>query len=269
MDDIFCSDDGMIGMPDVQVDFFDGQQSALDNCAVNAEASLIRQFGYDLSETEASYISAEHGWYMPGAGTSPNDVGNIMGLYDIETHTVTDATVADLADELAHGHGVIVGVKADDLWDQGPLQEICNFIYDAVGLDNSVTRPADHAIVVTGIDISDANNPMVLINDSGVPDGGAHAYPLDRFMDAWENSDFQYTATDSVLPSLAAQVDTPSWGDMCSDFLSAAIGVVAGVANFFDSGDLEDALETGVTVASGTSVILDALMNDDDFVRCI
>ena len=61
-------------------------------------------------------------------------------------------------------------------------------------------------ITVTEIDLSDSDNPQVFINDSGIPNGVATSYPLDKFLDAWENSDFQYTATDDPLPSLERQV---------------------------------------------------------------
>ena len=57
---------------------------------------------------------------------------------------------------------------------------------------------------MTGFDVSDPDNPMVIVNDPGHPDGQGHAYPLDRFMDAWENSNFIMTATDDPLPAFTA-----------------------------------------------------------------
>lgn len=128
------------------------------------------------------------GWYVPGYGTSIDDLGNLMDLYDIPNHSVANASIADLARELEAGHGVIVGVNSGQLWDTGPLNDLINFICKVLGLDNSTYMPADHAITVTGIDMSDPSNPMVIINDSGVPNGQAMPYPLDKFMDAWENA---------------------------------------------------------------------------------
>ena len=261
MDQSFIND-GVIGMPAVQADFYDGMQTWNDSCAVAAEASIIRQFGIDLNEGQAAYISAQHGWYQPGGGTSPDTIGNMMDLYDIGNHTVLNASVADLAQELAQGHGVIVGVRSDQLWNQGAGNEFMNFLAKAFGLDSSDYLPADHAIVVTGIDLSDKNNPMVLINDTGVPGGVAQAYPLDRFMDAWENSNFYYTATDSALPSMTGDLNTPAWQDIN---WGAWIGTGAGVLSFFATGDLDIALETGVATAS----VLNGLFAEDSFVRAV
>lgn len=261
MEESFVND-GVIGMPEVQADFYDGVQAWSDSCAVAAEASIIRQFGIDLDEENAAYISAQHGWYQPGSGTSPEMVGNIMDMYDIGNHTVVNASAADLAQELSQGHGVIVGVRADQLWEQGAGNELMNFLAKAFGLDTNEYMPADHAIVVTGIDLSDENNPMVLINDTGVPDCKAQPYPLDRFMDAWENSNFYYTATDSALPSMTGDLNSPAWHDIP---WGAWIGTGAGVLSFFATGDLDTALETGVTTAR----ILDGLFSEDSFVRSV
>ena len=100
--------------------------------------------------------------------------------------------------------------------------DLKNFILEKTGLDSSDFTPADHAIVVTGIDFSDASNPMVLINDSGEPNGQGHPYPLARFVEAWENSNFYYTATDTPLPSMLAQNGNNSisfdWGSLSNGF---------------------------------------------------
>ena len=190
----------IIGNPDIQGDYCE-PQIWNDNCLVCAETSIIKQFGIDIDQGTAAYNSALNGWYMPGSGTSSADMGNLMDLYGVDNHTVINASIADLAQELKSGHGVIVGIRSNQLWNQGPMQELINFLSKLVGIDSSEYQPADHAIVVTGIGDS-PNGPVVYINDSGVPDGAAQAYPLDRFMDAWENGGFSYTATDEPLPSL-------------------------------------------------------------------
>ncbi len=252
-------DDNMIGNPDVQSGYYD-EQTWNDSCAVAAEASIIRQFGIDLNEGQAAYISAQHGWYQPGAGTSPDVIGNMMDLYDISNHSVSNATISDLAQELSQGHGVIVGVRSEQLWDQGAGFELKNFLCKAFGLDNSAYMPADHAIIVTGIDVSDPDNPMVLINDSGVPDGAAQAYPLDRFMDAWENSNFYYTATDAPLPSMTGELNTPEWESIN---WGRWIGLGIGAATLFATADPELSMITGAVTES----ILNNVFADESFVR--
>ena len=202
-------DDTMIGDPVDQSSHWI-YQSEPDNCAVAAELSIMHQFGVDLTQDQANYISAENGWYNPGSGTSMDDIGNMMGLYNIPNHSCQNATVADLASELQQGHGVIVGVNSGDLWDQGPLENLSNFLRDELGI-----VPANHAVVVTGIDTSDPEHPMVILNDSGHPGGAGVAYPLDRFMDAWENGQFYYTATNNPIPTnnmeSIEQIDFTQW----------------------------------------------------------
>lgn len=183
-------------------------QNEIDNCAVAAETSLINQFvDTPLSLDEANYISYSNGWWQPGDGTQMDEIGNLMDLRGIPNHTVTDASVEQLVAELQNGNGVIVGVNSHELWDEGILNDLKQFFYEAFGLDNPDFNPANHAVVVTGIDLSDPNHPMAILNDSGTPNGAAARYPLDQFVDAWDNSGFFYTATDIPIPDQTSPSD--------------------------------------------------------------
>jgi len=194
----------ILGCPNAQADFWEMQDFS-DNCEPTSESFIIRQFGFEnISTNDFAYISHANGWYMPGGGTSPEHIGEMMDLFGIDNHTDVNASIQDLASEIAQGHGVIVGVRSDQLWEQGPLQELWNWAAKEFGFDNPVDAPADHALCVTGFDMSDPDNPMVIVNDPGHPDGAGQAYPLDRFMDAWENSNFVMTATDHPLPAFTA-----------------------------------------------------------------
>ncbi|MBQ9727724.1 MAG: C39 family peptidase [Kiritimatiellae bacterium] len=195
---------GILGVPNAQADFWDMQEFA-DNCEPTSESFIIRQFGFDnISTNDFAYISQANGWYVPGGGTNPEHIGEMMDLFGIENHTLPNASLDDLAREIAEGHGVIVGVRSNQLWEQGPLQELWNWFAKTFGFDNPWDQPADHALCVTGFDVSDPDHPMVIVNDPGHPEGAGQAYPLDRFMDAWENSNFHMTATDDPLPSFRA-----------------------------------------------------------------
>ena len=194
-DDNIC-----FGNPNMQMDFWE-LQTDTHNCAVAAETSIINQFGIELDQETANYRSATNGWYKEGIGTSPDDIGKMMELHGIPTHTVYNASVADLAAELRAGNGVIVGVNSDELNRQGPFAEMRHAMNKALGIDNAVDTPANHAVVVTGIDPADPSNPMVILNDPGVLNGQGISYPLDKFMDAWENGNFRYTATDIPIPN--------------------------------------------------------------------
>jgi len=216
-----------IGNPGAQFDDWI-LQNAPDNCAVAAETSIINQFGGEhLSLDDASYISASNGWYQPGMGTSFNDIGNLMDLGGIPNHSVMGASIEQLAGELQNGNGVIVGINSHELWDEGIWNNIKQFFYDAFGLDTPDFNPANHAVVVTGIDVSDSAHPMVIINDSGTPNGAAVRYPLDKFTDAWENSGFYYTATDVPIPN--SHLASPdSLGFDVRDFLGLGTTLLTG-----------------------------------------
>ena len=260
-------DDDMIGNPDVQADFCETQIWD-DNCAVVAETSIINQFHPDLNldQETAAYISATNGWYQPGGGTSPDVIGNMMDSFGISSHTNTNATASDLAWELQQGHGIIVGVNSSELWETGPFADIKHEICKAFGLDNQIWNPADHAVTVTGIDKSDPENPMVVINDSGVPDGAGVKYPLDKFIDAWENSGCYYVATDDPLPSMA------NVGSELESFWESYVDASSGIEDF-SIGTFEDVLNVDSELAEMTAQVDESFMSNlfsnEDFARLI
>lgn len=253
-------------------------QIAPDNCAVEAERSIINTFlKHPLSQEDAMYISASNGWYQPGFGTSPEVIGQMMDLHGIPNHTVMDASVADLANELAQGHGVIVGVDSDELWDQGLLAELKQWISETFGIDFGDVG-ANHAIVVTGIDVSDPSNPMVIINDSGVPNGQGQPYPLEKFLQSWEDSGFYYTATDVALPSENIHGTTDDMGLVLANLAeNIGIGDIAGIAvgDFNDifaytlSDDIGASISFGTEVAPGTAGFVDNIFADDEFIASL
>ncbi|MEX2578844.1 MAG: C39 family peptidase [Verrucomicrobiales bacterium] len=189
-----------IGDPASQLDTWE-LQNMHDNCAVAAQTSIINQYlGSPISLEEANYVAVSSGIYTPGAGTSPADVGLLMDIYRVPNHSVEDASIEQLAAELQQGHLVVVGVDSGELWEEGPLGEFWSWLQKAFGLDTAEFNPADHAVVVTGINVSDPENPTVVINDPGHPEGAGKEYPLHKFKDAWENSNFHYVSTSEPPP---------------------------------------------------------------------
>jgi hypothetical protein len=210
-----------IGNPEEQASFWE-PQSTDDSCAVVAQMSILNQYiDEPINQDEALYHAESYG-YIPGYGTSPDAMGCLLEAYGIPTHKVENASVEQLASELQQGHRVIVGVDSSELWHDGPLGEFGNWLRDVFGLDNPGFSPADHAVSVSGLDLSDIKNPQVIINDSGDPTGAAKLYPLDKFMDAWENSNFNYVATSA--PPAPSSVPT---GFDIGDFLGLSAGAVA------------------------------------------
>lgn len=233
-----------------------------DNCAVEAERSIVNLFiDTPLTQQDAMYISASNGWYHPGDGTAPADVGGMMDLYGIPNHTVMNANVADLARELAQGHGIIVGVDSQELWDRGPLAELKQWLSSTFGIDFGNTG-ADHAVVVTGIDVTDPSNPMVIINDSGVPGGQGQPYPMDKFLQSWEDSNCYYTATDIPLP---AENLAGAQGDVLVDIVGDFVGGFTGgmIAGLVGDPTLV------IPVAEFTDSLIENVFSDDGLIASL
>jgi hypothetical protein len=200
----------VIGTPDVDTPFWQLQTTGF-TYAVVAQRGIIEAFtGVPISEAQLVYDATVNGWLSDG-GMSPMDVGNLLRLYGIDCHEATGANIEALMAELAQGHKVIVGVDSGEIWNQDyPLED---FFHQA----------ADHAIWVTGINLDDPNNPKVIVNDSGDPNGAGKEYELSVFVDAWEDSGFLYVATDDAPLDfhLAARGFDPAQGvfsDMVSYF---------------------------------------------------
>ena len=164
------------------------QQTTPFTCDVVSQEMILHEFGVDVSEAQLTYDAASHGW-LTDAGTSPQDMARLLDLYGVDTHINYSERIDDLAAELAQGHKVIVAVDSGDLWNSP---------------DSSWFNPhvADHAIVITGLDMSNPDRPMVVVNDPGDPIGAGKEYPLGQFLEAWGGSGNMYVATDYAPSSL-------------------------------------------------------------------
>lgn len=160
-------------------------------CAVVCQEMILREFGIEVSEAQLVYDATAHGW-LSSQGTSPEDVGRLLEYYGVPVHREYGNGVESLATELAMGHKVIVALDSGELWKQDSLFE-----------DWVDPNGADHAVVVSGLDLSDPTGPKVYLNDPGDPNGAAKAYPLDEFLNAWRDSGYYYVATDHAPMNLA------------------------------------------------------------------
>ena len=186
--------DDVIGTPETDIWFWEIQTTGF-TCAVQAQRGIIEMFtGDPISESQLVYEATTHGW-LTDAGMSPFDVGNLLELHGIDCHSQSNATVEQLMAELASGHKVIIGVDSGELWgEDSPLEDFFQ-------------EKADHAVWVTGVDLTDPDNPKVIINDSGTSDGAGKSYDLKLFVDAWEDSGFDYVATNKAPVNLGDQID--------------------------------------------------------------
>jgi len=159
-------------------------------CDVVSQEMILHEYGINASEAQLTYDAASHGW-LTDSGTSPQDMARLLELHGVPTHTNYNESIDALTSELAHGHKVIVAVNSSELW---------NSASPASSWFNS--PGADHALVVTGLDMANPSHPKVIVNDPGDPHGAGKPYPMDQFLEAWGGSGNMYVATNSPPPHL-------------------------------------------------------------------
>lgn len=181
----------------------DIQQQYPDTCAIKSQQIILNEFGIDVNEDQLVQFSYEQGWYhADGSGTSAGDVGNLLESANIPVTRQDGANVFNLVSELSQGHKVIVGVDSGELWDSKLEGWFNDFFHGDT---------PDHALIVAGIDTSDPDNVMVIVDDPG--SGEYHkAYPLDQFMDAWSDAQCYMVSTDIPVPDYAPTMANFDYG---------------------------------------------------------
>lgn len=172
----FSDSDDIVGDPEGNMDNWHWQETGT-SCAVASQEFVLEQLtGQEFNEADLRNLAEENGWYDIEGGTPVNDVGNILEYMGINVEQSTGKTMDDIHNCLENGGQVIVGVDSSELWN-GTNDELFG-----PGMD------ADHAVQVIGIDYSDPEQPMVILNDPGTSNGAGAMVPMDAFVDAWEDS---------------------------------------------------------------------------------
>lgn len=172
------------------------QQSYADTCAIKSQQLILNEFGIPCTEDQLVQFSYERGWYKgDNTGTSMMDVGNLLEEAGIPCTRQANANIFNIVNELSQGHKIIVGVDADELWnDDTMIGKFKNWYNDFFLGDTP-----NHALIVAGIDTSNPDNIQVIITDPGNGDY-MKAYPLDQFMDAWSDASCYMVSTDCSVP---------------------------------------------------------------------
>lgn len=267
------TEETIVGNPQADADDWHPQETDF-TCAVVAQQTILNQFGIDVTESQLVYDATINGW-LTDSGTNPADFANLLEYYGIGTHENMNASISDVMAELAQGRKVMVAVDSGEMWGTDGL--FSDFTDRGMG--------ADHAIVITGVDVSDPDNPLVYVNDSGAPDGAGKAYPMAQFVDAWEDSGCHYVATndapDNILSSPYGGNFNPGTGIyLTMDFWGAIAGCVyegletgaaAGAAAFVSTGSPEVAAIVGGAAAGidtfvRTFELMDEIQRNDLFL---
>ena len=157
-------------------------QGDTGRCAIYAQKFAIEELlGRDISIDELVTVAEENGWFNEeaGGGTVTLNMDKLLDYYGVEHEMTFGNDIDSLEEALNNGQKVIVGVDSGQIW---------------YGDENDIFSPettADHAVEVIGIDHSDPDSPMVVLNDSGSPDGCGEMVPQDVFVNAWNAGDSQ------------------------------------------------------------------------------
>ena len=170
-------------------------QSYSDTCAIRSQELILRDFGLQVTQNQLAWEAQHNGWYVPGMGTPDDALGKLIEAHGIPVQRYEQANIFNLVSELAQGHRVILSVDSGELWSTNDILRPVYELNQEVWEDN---RP-DHAVIVSGVDVSDAQNPVVIVTDPGTGEISAR-YALSDFLEAWEDSGFSMVAT-TVAPS--------------------------------------------------------------------
>lgn len=172
-------DEDVSGNPSSDMEVWEFQGNT-NRCAIYSQMFAIEQLTGESINIEDFVEQAEqNGWFSENGGTSTLNMDKMLTYYNIDHEMLFDANVEQLESELENGSKLIVSVDSGQIW---------------YGDSNDIFSPAtqaDHALQVIGIDHSDSNNPMVILNDSGSPNGRGEMVPLDIFENAWAAGDHQ------------------------------------------------------------------------------
>ncbi len=159
------------------VNFHNGTQSMNGFCAVDSVAGIVSCFKNEhVSEADAVGRAAAEGLLKINesgewSGMTLKETEKLLDLYDIDSDIIENCTVNDLREHLSQNRKIILPVDSDELW--GKLD-----------FENA----PDHAIWLVGIDDSNLNEPVAIINDTGDPNGQGRVIPLSLLEDAWDDS---------------------------------------------------------------------------------
>lgn len=155
-------------------------QGPTKRCAVYSQLFVIEELtGQEVNIEELVQVATENGWFTENGGTTALNMAKLLDYYGVENEMHFDGSIEDIESALNKGEKVIVSLDADQIW---------------YGKENDLFSPtngSNHALEVIGIDRTDPEHPMVILNDSGTPDGCGEMVPLEKFEEAWGTGDHQ------------------------------------------------------------------------------
>ena len=170
------------GLPSENIYIPNTVQHTDDGCAFHSEATILHEFGIHVSEEQLQREGAERGWYRPGHGTPLQYMGSHLEDHGVPVNVTEGNGIDNLISEFSQGHRVIVALDSGELWNPDMQEQLEDLIYGGC---------PDHALIVDGISMADNT---ITLTDSGTGNFRME-YPLDTFMEAWQDSNCTMVAT--------------------------------------------------------------------------
>ena len=171
--------DAVSGDPETSMQEWE-YQGDTGRCALYSQKFILDELtGQDIDMEDMADFAVQNGWFDEANGTAALNMNKMLDHFGIENDMHFHASVSDIEDCLNAGGKVIVSIDADEIW---------------YGSNENLFTPgssANHAVQVIGIDHTDPDQPMVILNDSGSPEGCGEMVPMDVFTDAWEAGNCQ------------------------------------------------------------------------------
>lgn len=173
--------DGISGDPVEAMNHWECQGDT-NRCALYSQKFVIEELspnGEEIDIEEFANIAKENGWFTEEGGTTLLNMNNMLNYYGIDNEMTFHNSIEDIENCLNEGGKVIVSIDCNEIW---------------YGEDDNMFAPdstSNHAVEVIGIDRTDPEHPMVILNDSGNPNGRGEMVPLEVFEGAWEDGDCQ------------------------------------------------------------------------------
>ena len=150
-------------------------QNSIDNlCAVRCEGYALRTLGIDVSDTELEKEAEKQG-LLETDGTALYSIGHLSAKYGLFVSRKYECTIKDITKSLKHGDVVIAVIDNTELLLKPEESKRNDQLYGEI---------PNHAIIIKSIDIE--HNSIELLNPGN--DDDVHSYPLDVFIDAWNDS---------------------------------------------------------------------------------
>lgn len=155
------------------------QRQTGNSCAIMAQICVLEYLtGRRIGEDEACAWLEEQGWYDPYGGTSRANSARVLELTGVPYEVCDGADFETLVECLEQGEQVVVGFNAEEVWN--PLR-------DSHGRVVPQPDGGGHAVWITGVDVDDNGSVVVLMNDTGHPEGAARPVALEDFLMAWDH----------------------------------------------------------------------------------